>query len=205
MTSLASDAVVRLIQSAKAGDDQALDELFRGYHSYVNLVARIQFDVRRTPQISPSDIAQETLLKAQRSIRQFQGSSESEWTAWLRSILAAQICSTLRYLYANRRDVRLERQIRTQLDASSEILGELADHRSGSPSASSIRREQAVLLADAIADLAEDYREVLIMRHMQGISFAEIARDTQRTVDSVKSVWRRAILQLRMHLADLQD
>jgi RNA polymerase sigma-70 factor (ECF subfamily) len=84
-----------------------------------------------------------------------------------------------------------------ELDESSRALndGLVAPH--SSPSHQAARREQAVLLADALGRLPEDYREVLILRHLEGLSFPHVARRMGRSLDSVKNLWTRALAQLR--------
>jgi RNA polymerase sigma-70 factor (ECF subfamily) len=88
------------------------------------------------------------------------------------------------------------------LDKSSLVLdrGLMAD--GSSPSQAASRREQAVVLADALARLPENYREVLILRHMEGLTFPEIANDMGKTVDSVKKLWTRALIQVRRALGE---
>jgi RNA polymerase sigma-70 factor (ECF subfamily) len=71
---------------------------------------------------------------------------------------------------------------------------------SGSPSRQASRREQAVLLADALGKLPEAYREVIILSHLEGLSFPEVARRLGRTLDSVKNLWARALARLRRSL-----
>jgi RNA polymerase sigma-70 factor (ECF subfamily) len=66
-----------------------------------------------------------------------------------------------------------------------------------SPSQQAVQREQAVLLADAIGRLPEDYREVIILSHLERLSFPEAARRMGRSVDSVKHLWARALDRLR--------
>ena len=61
------------------------------------------------------------------------------------------------------------------------------------PSQQAARREQAVLLAEALARLPEDYREVIILRHLEGLTFPEVAERMGRTVDSVKKLWARGL------------
>jgi RNA polymerase sigma-70 factor, ECF subfamily len=57
-----------------------------------------------------------------------------------------------------------------------------------------------VLLADALARLPDDYREVIILHHLEGLQFAEVAQRMGRTVDSVKHLWARALAQLKRTL-----
>ena len=56
---------------------------------------------------------------------------------------------------------------------------------------------QAVLLAEALGRMPEESRELLILRHLEGLTFPEVARRLGRTVDSVKKQWPRALAALR--------
>ena len=68
------------------------------------------------------------------------------------------------------------------------------------PSQQAARREQAVLLADALDRLPQDYREVIILRHLEGLTFPEVARRLDRTLDSVEKLWARGLARLRRSL-----
>src|SRR5437763_1042090 len=74
--------------------------------------------------------------------------------------------------------------------------------RQSSPSQRAIRREQSVLLAEALARLPEEDRELLILRHLEGLTFPEVARRLGRTIDSVKKRWPRALASLRRFLEE---
>jgi RNA polymerase sigma-70 factor (ECF subfamily) len=66
-----------------------------------------------------------------------------------------------------------------------------------------VRREQAVLLAEAPARLPADYREVLVLHHLEGLTLPEVARRLGRTLDSVKNVWLRALARLRQQVGEV--
>jgi RNA polymerase sigma-70 factor (ECF subfamily) len=162
------------------------------------MLARLQIGRRLQGKMDASDLVQETFLEAHRDFGQFRGSTEQELASWLRRILAWNVANLLqRYCGARRRDVRLERELADELDQSSRVadLGLLA--KGSSPSHQAARREQAVLLADALEQLSADYREVLILRHLEELSFPEVARRMGRSLDSVKNLWARALAQLR--------
>jgi RNA polymerase sigma-70 factor (ECF subfamily) len=108
------------------------------------------------------------------------------------------------YLGTKGRDLRLERALVDELDHSSCAMNESLIAAQSSPSQQAVRREQAVLLADALQDLPEDYREVIILRQLEGLSFPDVARRMGRTEDSVKNVWLRALARLRRTLEDLR-
>src|SRR5437868_4217906 len=193
----------QLLVLARAGSGNALGRLLELYRSYLTLLARLQISRRLQGKVDAADLVQETFLKAHRHFVQFRGMTESELVSWLRQILAATLANLVRhYFAAQRRDVRLERELAADLDQSSRVLDQGMLAKQSSPSQRAARREQAVVLADALGQLPEDYREVVIARQLQGLSFPEVARHMGRTVDSVKKLWARALAQLRESLRD---
>ena len=123
--------------------------------------------------------------------------------AWLRQILISNLANEARRFLGTRcRDVRLERELAIEVDVSSRLLERGLLARDTSPSLQATRREQAVLLADVLAKLPDDYREVIILRHLQGRTFPEVAAHMGRTSDAVKKLWARALARLRGLLGD---
>lgn len=117
---------------------------------------------------------------------------------WLRQILACNLADLMRRYYGTqRRDVRLEQQLDDQLDRSSRALDQGLLLAQSSPSQKAARREQVALVADALDRLPEDYREVLILRHLKEFSFPDVARRMGRSVGSVQKLWMRALAHLR--------
>jgi RNA polymerase sigma-70 factor (ECF subfamily) len=187
-----------LWHQVRNGDGPALGEMLERYRNYLALLARMQISRRLQGKLDPLDVVQETFLEAHRDIAQFRGSSEKEFAGWLRQILATNLANLLRRYYGARcRDVRLERQLVVDLDQSSRALGQAVMAPQSSPSQQAARREQAVLLADALEDLPADYREVIILRHLEGLSFPEVARRMGRSVHSVEKLWARGLTRLR--------
>jgi RNA polymerase sigma-70 factor (ECF subfamily) len=193
--------VPTMLTRARQGDGSARGKLLESYSRYLTLLARLQIGRQLRGKVDPADIVQETFLEATRQIDQFRGNSEGELLAWLRRILAGQMALTLRrYLGTRGRDVKLERELAVQLDQSSTMLdrGLVANH--STPSQHASKREQSVLLAEALARLPEDYREVIILRHLEGLPFAEVAQAMDRSADSVQKLWVRALASLRQTL-----
>jgi RNA polymerase sigma-70 factor (ECF subfamily) len=193
---------MHLLLAARAGDPQALGQLLELYRNYLRLLARVQIGRRLRGKADPSDLIQEAFLAAQRNFGQFRGTSEAELMDWLRQILTSKLLDLARrYLGTARRDVRLERQLADDLDNSSRALGQALLAPESSPSERALRRERAVLLADAIKSLPADYGEVIILRHLEGLPLAEVAARMGRSSDSVKKLWVRGIARLREILA----
>jgi RNA polymerase sigma-70 factor (ECF subfamily) len=188
----------QLLRKAQAGDDATLGRLLELYRRYLALLARVQIGQRLQGKVDASDLVQETFLEAHQNFGRFRGTSEAELVRWLRQILAAnpaELCR--RYLGTRGRDVRLERDIEDACDRSSVLLGHVLVAPGSSPSQQAARREQAVLLADALAELPDDYREVLVLRHLEGLTFPEVARRMGRSLDSVEKLWMRGLARLR--------
>jgi len=187
-----------LLERARSGDDAALGRLLESYSNYLMLLARVQIGRRIQGKVDAGDVVQEVFLEAHRQIANFRGTTEAELVAWLRKILAGQLALTLRrYLGTKGRDVNLERELGAQLDQSSQALDGGFVASTSTPSQHVSRREQAVLLADALDRLPPDYREVIILRHLESLPFAEVASRMGRSEDSVQKLWVRALASLR--------
>jgi RNA polymerase sigma-70 factor (ECF subfamily) len=183
---------------ARAGDGATLGRLLELYRRYLALLARLQIGQRLQGKADASDLVQQTFLEAHRNFARFQGTSEGELVQWLRQILAANLADLARrYLGTQARDVRLEREIEDAVDRSSVLLDRGLVAPQSSPSQQAVRREQAVLLADALEQLPDDYRDVLVFRHLEGLTFPEVARRMDRSLDSVEKLWMRGLARLR--------
>jgi RNA polymerase sigma-70 factor (ECF subfamily) len=197
--------ITRLLNQAREGDGPALGQLLERYRNYLHLLARVQIGRRMQGKLDVADVVQETFLEVHRGIGQFRGRSEQQFLAWLRQILVGILANQVRrYFGTKRRDVRLERELQDDLDRSSVYLGSHMVAAQSSPSAQASRREQAVLLADAMEHLPEDYREVIILRQLEGLTFPQVARRMGRTEDSVKNLWARGLARLRRSLEVLE-
>lgn len=185
------------IRAARASE-QALGRLLARYSHYLTILASVEVGRRLQGKLDPADLVQDVFLDAARHFAGFRGETEGELTAWLRQILAGVLGNTLRrYFGTQARDARLEHDLRAAVDQSSCILaGQLAAPDT-SPSEVASRREQAVLFADAMAQLPEHYRQVILLRHLEALPFATVAERMGRTVDSVEKIWMRALVKLR--------
>ncbi|MCZ2342739.1 MAG: sigma-70 family RNA polymerase sigma factor [Bacteroidales bacterium] len=190
-----------LLAQARTGDLAALGDLLELYRPYLTLLARLEIGRRLQGKADSADVVQEAFLEAARHFPAFRGDSEPELAAWLRQILATSLARLVRrYLGTQARDVRLERQLAEDLDRSSAAVPVGLVAPQSSPSQRASRREQAVILAEALDRIPADYREVLVLRHLEGLTFPAIADRMGRSVDSVEKLWVRALPKLRQAL-----
>ena len=197
----ASTDVALLIQRARQGDVVRLGELLQLYGNYLSVLASAQIDKRLRPRVSPSDIVQETMLKAHRAFGEFRGKSEFELLAWLRQILVNSLATFVeQHLVAAKRDVRREvsmERLGASLEQSTLQLASILPADTNTPSVFVQKREDAVVLADRIAALPADYREVLVLRNLKGHAFSAVAQIMDRSEGASRMLWLRAIEKLR--------
>ena len=112
--------------------------------------------------------------------------------------MAAKVANLVRHYFGvQKRDVRLEQELQADLDNSSRMLGQDLAAALSSPSEQAMRREQAVLLANALERLPPDYREVIILRHLEELTFPQVAERMGRSLNSVQKLWLRGLARLR--------
>jgi RNA polymerase sigma-70 factor (ECF subfamily) len=196
-------ATCDLIDRARAGDAEALQALLQRYREYVRLLVRCRASGKLKTRVDSSDLVQETLLRAAQHIQQFQGTGEEEWCAWLTRIAENEVIHQLRHhLGAARRAVSREQGVTIGPDdsAGASRLEQWCSKSQSSPSVAAVRKERALLLSAALARLPDDYREVLILRHLEGLDFAEVSRRMDRSNGAVRVLWTRALKKLREEL-----
>jgi RNA polymerase sigma-70 factor (ECF subfamily) len=195
-----------LLASAREGSVESLGELLQTYTSYLKLLAHTQLVTNVRVRVSPSDIVQETLLEAHRDFLKFRGRSEPEFLGWLRKILVNNLSRAVeQHLLADKRDVRREislERLGASVERSTLRLGAVLAGNVPSPSSNAQNQENLSALADALIELAPDYRTVIILRHLEGLPFATVAERMDRTPGATRMLWLRAMDQLRERFAE---
>lgn len=179
-------------------DGQTLER----FRTYLRLLARLQLDPRLRRQLDPSDLVQQALLEAYRSLGQLRGRSEAEVAAWLRQILAHQMAHALRDLTRARRDVTRERSLEAALAESSARMEAWLVAEQASPGEQAQQNEQAVRLAVALEQLPEAQREAVVLHYWEGWSVAQIAEQLGRSAPAVAGLLQRGLKALRQHLSE---
>jgi len=192
-----------LIAAARAGDAQTLGDLLEGYRNYLRLLAGLEIGRRLQGKVDASDVVQEAFLDAARYFPNFRGTDGPQFMAWLREVLAGTLANQVRrYFGTKARDVRLERNLANDLGNSSVALAGLPAAGGSSPSQHVAKGEQALLVAEALGRLPDDYRTVIVLRHLEGLTFPQVAERMGKTVDSVEKLWLRGLTRLRREYGD---
>jgi RNA polymerase sigma-70 factor (ECF subfamily) len=173
---------------------------FEAYRGYLLMLARLQMDASLQRIIDPSDVVQQTLLRAHERREQFRGESDGERAAWLRQILARSMIDALRK-YGRESD-RRGQSVELALEQSSCRLDALLAASTSSPGAKAEHQEQLMRLATALDRLPEDQRRAVELRHLNELPIAEIGRLMDRTTAAVGGLIQRGLRSLRAMLED---
>ena len=182
------------------GDDgEELASRLESFRNYLLLLARARLDSRLRGKLDPADLVQQTLTRAFERRGQFQGSSDAQRAAWLRTLLANAMTDALRKLA---RPQGAERSLEAALDQSSAQLEAFLVADQTSPSGRVMRQEGLIRLADALTALPEDQRRAIELKHLQGLALIEVARQMGRTVPAVAGLLQRGLKALREDLGE---
>jgi RNA polymerase sigma-70 factor, ECF subfamily len=172
-----------LLDAAKAGDSRAIAAILE---RYAPAVFRFGMKMCRDPE-DAKDIVQETLLAASRGLGDFRGGSSP--ATWLYTVARSFCIKKRRRSKFAPTEVSLEDGAATDVAAQ----GPLPDETAAS-------RELGAVLDDALAELDPSYREVLILRDVEGLTAPEVAEVLGVSTDAVKSRLHRARADLRARL-----
>src|SRR5262245_34426086 len=186
-------AIARSIQLAREGRQEALNDLLETHRNYLRLLAASCLHREMQGKADASDVIQETLLKVHENFRQFRGTTELEWMAWLRRILVHQLADIQKGYQRQRRQVSREQSLENLVDRSSARLCNMVPSAGLSPSQEAQRRETAALVADALAELEPGDRDVVILRNLHELNWHAVGERTGRSPDAARMAWARAM------------
>jgi RNA polymerase sigma-70 factor (ECF subfamily) len=169
------------------------------YRDYLALLARLQLEPKLRGRVDPSDVVQQSLLKAHEKRDQFRGRTEAELLAWLRAILVNHLADAVRQLGPKFgvRECSLE-----GLERSSTRLECLLAAKQDSPSQGAMHQERLLRLAEALNGLPEEQRTALELKHLHARSVSEISVAMGRSRAAVASLLYRGLRNLRSLLAE---
>ncbi|MHC1729330.1 MAG: sigma-70 family RNA polymerase sigma factor [Syntrophobacteraceae bacterium] len=177
-----------------SGNRMAIDRLILRHQDRIfNLCYRLLGDLS-----DAEDCAQETFVKVFRSLKNFR--LESSFSTWLFTI-AVNTCRNKRSSSEFRFWKRVFRIDRQEDDEGNPKDYEIED-MTPSPLARMTEKEREVVVQSAIASLPHDHRTVIVLRHVEGLSYEEICKITGYNLGTVKSKLARARLQLQKKLQD---
>ena len=194
-----SPVTQELLAKAKQGEAMAVDQLLARHREPVRRMIDMRLDRAIVRRVDASDIAQEVLLEASRRLRDYLRQPNMPFHLWLRHIARDHLIDAhRRHRVAKRRTVDRERPMQAgPADHSSvELIAELID-RELTPATAALRKELQNRFQSVLADLDEDDREIILMRHFEQLSNQEVAAALGLTEPAASMRHLRALRKMR--------
>lgn len=190
------DAV--LVERTRKGDMRAFGLLVAKYQDRIfNMVLRM------CPRRAVAEeLTQEAFLKALQRLAQFRG--QSKFYTWLFRI-AANLAISHRRRAGRVRFQSLTGPEEFEGSQADRLTADQADRRQAGPQATAMAAETRRRVAQALEELDEEFRLVVILRDIEEMDYAEIADVTGLPAGTVKSRIHRGRCALKQKLKDLVD
>jgi RNA polymerase sigma-70 factor, ECF subfamily len=197
-----------LLDRAKAGDEQALGELFARHRPRLERMIRLRLDRRLHSRLDPADVLQDAYLDLARRFPEYVAGPAVPFFLWLRSLVGQRLVDLhRRHLGARMRsadcEVSLHQASLPQVSSESlalQLLGSLT-----SPTRALVRAEMRLRLQDALNAMESLDREVVVLRHFEDLSNAEVAQALNIGASAASKRYIRAIRRLKVVLDELPD
>jgi RNA polymerase sigma-70 factor (ECF subfamily) len=190
-----------LLQQARDGDQQACEELFAGHRDYLRRLVELRLDPRLRARVDASDIVQDAQLEAVRRLSAYLDQPQPmPFRLWLRQIACDDTLKAWRrHLGTARRE--MGREVRLPECSSLALAQQLLDGRP-TPSQQVDRADLAKRLRVAVDRLSDADREVILLRHFEGLSNQEVGALLGIDAATASKRHGRAVLRLNKLLSD---
>jgi RNA polymerase sigma-70 factor (ECF subfamily) len=189
-----------LLEEVRRGEAEAVERLLAVHREPLRRLIGLRLDPALAARVDASDIVQDVLLEAHRRLQDYLKSPTMPFHLWLRHIAKDHIIDAHRHhRQAQRRSLDREQPIVPAVLAdhsSYELAGQLVDPEL-TPASEAIRRELQHRLDAAIADLDEDDREIILLRHREQMANQEVARELGLSEAAASMRYLRAVRRLR--------
>lgn len=187
-----SNAELEFVERLKTGDAQAFDVFVARHTSDIYaLLYRLTQDAEEA-----RDLTQETFLRALKAVKNFRG--DADLKTWLYRIAVNESRNRHRWWTRRRRDATDSLDAETAF--SDAPLHERISGDSENPETETLRRERQNALREALKNLPQNFREAVILRDIEGLSYEEVAAALETNVGTVKSRISRGREELRRML-----
>ena len=184
-----------LLRRAHAGESHAFEELFAAYRAYLRQFVELRLDPKLRSRVDPSDVVQEAQMEAARRLKGYVEGPPVPFRLWLRQIAFDRLCKLhRRHVTTARRAAGREQPLPEE---SSLALAQQLVAPGSTPSRQLSRRELALRLGQAMAQLSESDREILLLRNFEGLSNQEVGH--LLGIDPAAASQRHGRAMLRLH------
>lgn len=201
-----SSETVHLIERARAGDQEALNEVFARYRERLRRMVQMRLDRRLHARIDASDVVQEAYVDAVARLEEYLRDPRLPLFLWLRLVVGERLLKLHRHhLGTQMRDVGLEVSLYREAlpAASSAALAAQLLGQHTSPTQAAVRAERMLRLQEALNTLEPMDREVLSLRHFEELTCAETAQVLGIAESAAAKRYVRALKRLKEILATM--
>jgi RNA polymerase sigma-70 factor (ECF subfamily) len=187
----------RLLEQARVGDRAAMEALYSAHRTYLRCVIDLRMDDELRRRVDVSDVVQETQLEAIGRMQEYLRGPTVSFRIWLRQTALEQLINLRRrHVLARKRTVRS--QVRLPDHSSVALAQNLMPRR---PSEIVRGAELAQQVRQAVANMDEADRELILLRHFEELTNAEVAELLKIDPDTLRKRHGRAIRKLGQQLA----
>lgn len=192
-----SQKTQELVAQAKDGDSSALNHLYRVYAERVRWMVRFRMNKELRSKLESMDIVQDTLIHALGGLEGFTYKNEGDFVRWLSKIAENELRSNLRKLHADKRDIRKDVRLdENRSRTEGEFTGIPAPVDVTTPSVILSKRDELARLEKAIDELKPEYRQVIILTKIDGLSYNEMGQRLGKSDEAVRKLVSRAMAEL---------
>lgn len=198
--------VTHLIHQLRAGDRQALADLFQGYRERLRRMVELRMDARLRTRLDASDVLQEAFLDLAGDLDAYRADPKLEPLLWMRLHVGRRLTMLhRRHLGTAMRDAGLEVSLHREAlpQASSVALASVLLGRHTSPTQAAQRAERLLRIQGALDSLAPIDREILALKHFEELSRAETAEVLGIRPEAAARRYFRALKRLKEVLTSM--
>jgi len=193
-----------LLDRVRHGEAGAVDRLLAAHREPLRRVIGLRLDPALAGRVDASDVVQEVLLEASQRLRDYLRRPNMPFHLWLRHLARDHIIDThRRHRVAQRRSLDREQPLVPAALAGSssfELAAQFRDQKP-TPATAAVRHELERRLQAALAELNDDDREVIQMRHFEQLSNQDVAQTLHLSEAAASMRYLRALRRLRAVLA----
>ena len=197
MKSIDNQKTRHLVTLAKEGNQPALNQLCSVYGERVRRIIRFRLDRKLRPKLDSADVVQDALIMALGGLKDFTYRSEGDFLRWLSRIAENKLHDIFDKFHTDKRDIRKEIPFNKE-GASTEggFSGAASPIGTTTPSVIMRKKEALDRLETALDELKDEYKEIIVLKKIDGLSYAEIAEKLGKSPEAVGMLLSRAMAAL---------
>ena len=199
------DKTQNLLAEVRGGDAEAVNSLINRHRNAVHRLVRMRIDQAIAARVDVSDVVQDVMLEASQRLGDYLQNPVMPFHLWLRQLAKDRLIDMhRRHRAAKKRSVDREQAVTSLAhdDQSAADLAQLLQDAELTPATATVRREMEQRFLEAVNQLSDSDREIIMMRHFEHLSSAEVAQALEMTTAAAGMRYLRALRKVTDVLQD---